>query len=102
MAKLKDLAGAIRSANAGASLRTFDVMFDDERAFERVRRAKVLTPQLIGHLYRLPPESIRLYEYEPALAIKITMPRSVMAGNPDDTDIDGKQQHAPLLEIEVP
>jgi len=66
-----------------------------------VRRSKALTPQLIGRLYRLPPESIRLYEYEPALAIKITMPRSVMAGNPDDTDIDGKQQHAPLLDIDV-
>ena len=41
-------------------------------------------------------------EYAPARAIKVTFPRAVMAGNPEDTDIDGKQQHAPLLEIDVP
>ena len=38
----------------------------------------------------------------PANAIKVTIPRSILAGNPDDTDIDGKQQHAPLLDIEIP
>ena len=102
MVKLVELADGIRSANAGASRRTFDVMFDDEDRFDRVRKSGVIDKETIGKLYRLPPESIEIYAYEPALTIKITMPRSVMAGNPDDTDIDGKQQHAPLLDIEVP
>ncbi len=102
MTKLGVMAGAVRSANAGASLRTFDVMFDDERSYDRVVKAGVLVPATIGPLYNLPSDSIKVYEYPPAFTVKITMPRSVMAGNPDDTDIDGKQQHAPLLEIEVP
>jgi len=102
MTKLQDLADVIRSSNAGASMRTFDVMFDDPTHFERVRKSGVLDQKTIGSLYGLEPEVIDVYAYEPALTIKITMPRSVMAGNPDDTDIDGKQQHAPLLTIEVP
>ncbi len=102
MTKIKDLADAVRSANAGASWRTFDIMFDREDDYFRVRDSHAITKQLIGKLYKLPAESIEIYEYPPALTIKITMPRSVMAGNPEDTDIDGKQQHAPLLDIEIP
>ena len=102
MTRLKDLADAIRSANAGASLRTFDIMFDREADFDRVRRSGVVTPGLVASLYHVPSEGVQIYEYPPALTIKITMPRKVLAGNPEDTDIDGKQQHAPLLEIDVP
>ena len=47
-------------------------------------------------------DEAKVFIYEPAYAIKVTIPRNVMAGNPDDTDIDGKQQHAPLLEIDIP
>ena len=48
------------------------------------------------------PEDVQIFDYPPANAIKIVMPRKVVSGSPDDTDVDGKQQHAPLLEIEIP
>ena len=37
----------------------------------------------------------------PAIAIKIAMDRSIVAGNPGDRDVYGAQQHAPLLELEI-
>ena len=102
MTKLRDLAGALRSANAGASLRTFDIIFDRAEDFRRVVDAEAVSPSVVARLYAVPVDQVRVFVYEPASAIKVTIPRNVMAGNPDDTDIDGKQQHAPLLEIDVP
>ena len=40
--------------------------------------------------------------YDVAYAIKITIPRLVPSGDPGDTDVYGAQQHAPLLDIEIP
>ena len=102
MTKLRDIASAVRSSNAGASLRTFDVIFDREEDFRRVVDANVITPAVVARLYAIDKARTQVFEYAPARAIKVTFPRAVMAGNPEDTDIDGKQQHAPLLGIDVP
>ena len=102
MTKLRDIASAVRSANAGASLRTFDIMFDRPEDFRRVVEAEAVSPSAVARLYAVPVDEAKVFIYEPAYAIKVTIPRNVMAGNPDDTDIDGKQQHAPLLEIDIP
>ncbi|MCB1854166.1 MAG: DUF4387 family protein, partial [Halieaceae bacterium] len=42
--------------------------------------------------------------FDPALAIKICLPREVSSGAPGDRDVYGAQQHAPLLlwEFELP
>ena len=39
--------------------------------------------------------------YEPALAVKITLPREIMSGDVGDRDVYGAQQHAALLDIEL-
>jgi len=52
--------------------------------------------------HKLSAEDVSIYDYPPANAIKIVMPRKVVSGSPDDTDVDGKQQHAPLLDIPIP
>ena len=36
-----------------------------------------------------------------ALAIKVTLPRPIVAGTPGDRDVYGAQQHRPLLDIEL-
>lgn len=77
-------------------------MFDREEDFRRVVDAAVITPAVVARLYSIDETRTHVFEYPPARAIKVTFPRTVMAGNPEDTDIDGKQQHAPLLEIDVP
>lgn len=102
MTRLAQLAAGLRSSNAGVSRLTFDLIFEQVETFTRVCNSGVITTELIGKLLGVRPEDVRIYPYQPALAIKITIPRVILAGDPADTDIDGKQQHAPLLDIEIP
>ncbi len=102
MPKLKDLVGMLRSKNAGAFEITFDIMFTDQAAYEAVKRSGVITPQLFARLYRVPEESVQVTEYDAARAIKGTIPRRAPSGSLQDTDIYGAQQHAPLLDVEIP
>lgn len=100
---LKDLAKTIRSKNAGVNKITFDIIFREREAYERVRRAGVLTRERMAALYRIPPERISDFvEYEPGLAIKFTIYRLRPSGSAGDGDIFGAQQYAPLLDLQVP
>jgi len=99
---LSALAAAVRSSNASGTFFTFDVMFEDRDTFDRLHRWRGIDAALVASLYRLATDDVRVYWYEPALTLKITLPRPILTGQPGDTDVDGKQQHAPLLDIEVP
>ena len=45
MTTLGELARLIRSKNAGPFELTFDIMFDDEETFERVKKSGALSPR---------------------------------------------------------
>jgi hypothetical protein len=45
---------------------------------------------------------ISVVEFEPALAIKVTIKRARSSGAFGETDVYGAQQHAPLLSLEIP
>jgi hypothetical protein len=100
--RLADAAHAIKSANAGASWLTFDVVFADQHTYQRVCRAAVLSPALFARLYGVDPAQVRVFHCEPVLTIKVTIPRATAAGGADETDFDGVQQFAPLLDVDVP
>ena len=102
MDKLRDLAKVIRSKNAGALLLTLDVMFEHEATYQRVRDSDVLNVRAIAELYGVSDNHVEIVPFDVALAIKVTVPRAVPAGSPGDTDVYGAQQHAPLLDLEVP
>ena len=101
MPKLKDIAKACKSKNAGPFEITFDIMFDDLDTFNKVRASGTITPLLIANLYGVPVSQVQITEYPPALAYKATIPRRIPSGAIGDTDIYGAQQHAPLLDIEI-
>src|SRR3546814_8173333 len=62
----------------------------------------VLGPELIGRLYGVAPADV-LFTPDPAgLAFKATIPRAIPAGDLGDTDVYGCQQHAPLLDVDIP
>jgi hypothetical protein len=94
--RLADLAQVVRSKNAGPTLLTIDVLFADPARLERA--LLVLTPEKISEIYAT---QARVIACRPARAIKIVLPRKVIAGDPGDRDVYGAQQHAPLLGIEV-
>jgi len=102
MARIRELAKACKSKNAGPYEITLDVMFGDRETFERVRRSGVLTRALFAGLYGVPENSVLLTEYPPAFAFKATFERRIPSGELGDTDVYGAQQHAPLLDVEIP
>lgn len=102
MAKLWQVAKLIRSKNSGPFELTFDVIFKDRATYEKVRDAKVINPQWFAKTYRVTPEVVSVIEYDAAAAIKVTIPRPVISGDVDDTDVFGGQQYGPLVDLDVP
>jgi hypothetical protein len=93
----------IRSKNAGPFELTFDVLFATYDNFERVVKSEVLSANKFAGLFRIPvSDVISVVEFEPALAIKVTIKRARSSGAFGETDVYGAQQHAPLLSLEIP
>jgi hypothetical protein len=100
---LADLAKTIRSKNAGVDRITFDVIFADRGAYDRVRQSGVLSREAVCQVFGVSAEEITDHvAFDPALAIKFTLRRRLTSGSPGDADIFGSQQYGPLLAIEVP
>ncbi|HEY0185342.1 MAG TPA: DUF4387 domain-containing protein [Rhodopila sp.] len=102
MALLKNVAKVCKSKNAGPFELTVDVVFDTKETFQRVKASGVLCPALFARLYNVPEGHVLFTPYDAAFAFKATFPRLVPAGDFGDTDVYGCQQHAPLLDVELP
>ena len=102
MALIRDLAVVCKSKNAGPFDLTIDVVFDSADVFRKVRDTGVLGPELFARLYNVPVGDVLFTPYEAARAFKATLPRVVPSGDVGDTDVYGAQQHAPLLEVDIP
>ena len=102
MSTLGTIARLIRSKNAGPFVLTFDIMFDDQATYERVRDSGVLTRERIAAIYNLPVEHVQFFHCDHARAIKASIPRPITQGDVSDTDGHGGQQYAPLIDLEIP
>jgi hypothetical protein len=102
MALIKDIAKVCKSKNAGPFDLTIDLVFDDDATFERVRATGVLGPALFARLYNVAEADVLFTPYPAGRAFKATLPRLVPAGEIGDTDVYGAQQHAPLLDVDIP
>jgi len=100
--KLAEIAKTIRSKNAGVDKITFDVIFPDRAAYDRVRKSGVLSHEAVCGIFGIDAAQITDHvEFDPALAIKFTIYRRIPSGSPGDADIFGSQQYGPLLDIEI-
>ena len=72
-------------------LLTLDIIFDGEVRYDHVRNSGVISKQLISRLYKVSEEEVQIFEYDPAFAIKITIPRRYPVGDEQDSDIYGAQ-----------
>jgi Domain of unknown function (DUF4387) len=102
MPRIRDIAQICKSKNAGPFELTIDVVFEDPAVFDRVKRTQMLGPALFARLYGVRAEDVLFTVYDAALAFKATLPRLVPAGDIGDTDVYGAQQHAPLLDVDIP
>ena len=102
MTRIRDIAVTCRSKNASPFLITLDIVFPDKEIFEKVRASGVISKELISRLYGVSVDDVLLVEFPTANAIKATIPRLYGSGDIEDTDVYGAQQHAPLMDVEVP
>lgn len=102
MVKMKDIASVIRSKIAGPFEITFNLMFSDRNTYERVKQTGVINRKLFSRLYQVPEEQCDFLTFDGAYAFKCTIPRPIPAGDMGDSDVYGAQQHAPLLDVDVP
>ena len=100
---LSKLATVIRSKNAGPFELTFDVLFAKQDDYQQVVASKQLSAESFAELYAIDmADVLSVVEFEPALAIKITIKRARSSGAFGETDVYGAQQHAPLLSLWIP
>lgn len=97
--RLIDVASVIRSKNAGIDKLTLDVIFKSSEDFKKTLEGRIINEKMISALYNIPDKDIAVYYYPPANAIKVTMRRPLIAGDPGETDVYGAQQYAPLFDI---
>jgi hypothetical protein len=102
MTALAELARLIRSKNAGPFELTFDIMFDDEATYQRVKRSGALSRRVVAEKYQIAEEKVAFFFCDNALAVKASIPRPYPQGDPLDSDGHGGQQYAPLMDIEIP
>lgn len=102
MTTLANLARLIRSKNAGPFELTFDIMFEDEKTYQRVKQSGAISREVVARCYRLTASDVKFFFCDNALAIKASIPRPYFQGDPRDSDGHGGQQYAPLMDIEVP
>lgn len=100
--RLCDLARIIRSKNAGPGLLTIDLFFNSEADYADAIAAEGLRAEAVAASYGVSANRVRRIPYPIANAIKITMDRLVTAGSPGDNDVYGAQQHALLLDVDIP
>jgi hypothetical protein len=100
--QLYEMASLIRSKNAGPFVLTFDILFNDEATYRRVRDSGVLNAEEFARRYGVSHNQVRFFVCDNARAFKISIPRPLPAGDPADADLHGGQQAAALYDIEVP
>ncbi len=101
MRELWEFTKLIRSKNAGPFELTFDIMFKDENCFREVMASGKLSAELIAQLYRVDRKQVRFWVIESLLTVKISIPRPVVSGDVEDTDVYGGQFHGPLVRLPV-
>lgn len=99
--ELRDIASVIRSKNAGPYTLTIDVLLPNKKTFVKVCNSKAITQKKMANLYKKKVNEVKVIEHPESYSIKIAIQRTKTAGNFNDTDIYGAQQHAPMLDIVI-
>lgn len=100
--KLRDLASVIRSKNSGPYELTLDIMFKEEKDFEKAVEKDIINKELIMKLYRVSEDQVLdIIAFPQAKAIKATIIRPIASGALGERDVYGAQQHAPLMNLVI-
>ncbi len=101
MKTIGELAHYVRSKNAGPFWVTMDIFFDDNASYELVSRSEAITEESLAPVLDTDPQNIRIFRLPAIRVIKISVPRKVPQGGPDEYDMHGGQQYIPLCDIPI-
>lgn len=101
MPTLGDMVEIIRSKNAGPFFLTIDLLFDDKTKYLKVKNSDILKAGTISKLYKVNKKDVKIYYYDKAKGIKITIPRRFSSGCMYDTDVFGAQQHTLIMALKI-
>jgi hypothetical protein len=62
----------------------------------------VIDKAAMARFFKVDESAVKLFNYAPGNAIKVTVPRLVTSGDPADTDLFGGQQFGPLVDLDIP
>eukprot|EP01126_Amoeba_proteus_P055254 TRINITY_DN6847_c0_g1_i1.p1 TRINITY_DN6847_c0_g1~~TRINITY_DN6847_c0_g1_i1.p1 ORF type:complete len:546 (+),score=107.57 TRINITY_DN6847_c0_g1_i1:872-2509(+) len=97
--KLSELASVIRSKNAGVNALTFDIMFDSVEDLEYTCSTGIFTPARIKEMLRIDEERVLgCFKNVGGRAVKITIARDRIVGDPGERDVYGAQQARSLFD----
>ena len=102
MPKIRDIAQVCKSKNAGPFEITFDIVFKERSTYDKVQATGVLNAELFARLYGVERDAVLFTEFPAGCAFKGTIPRHISSGDVGDSDVYGAQQHALLLDVEIP
>jgi len=98
-----EIAKFVTSKNAGPFLLTLDIVFPDELTYRRFTRLRAIDRATIAQLYGIKEDDVlKIIEFDPAYAMKVTLRRPWGSGAVGETDVYGAQQHVPLMQHRVP
>jgi hypothetical protein len=97
-----EIAKFVTSKNAGPFLLTLDIVFPDEATYRRFTALRALDRATVARLYGIDEAAVlKIIEFDPAYAVKITLRRPWGSGAVGESDVYGAQQHVPLAEHAV-
>lgn len=99
--RLAEVVKELSSKNAGNFHLCFDIVFESATEYRRVRDGQFISPASVSALYGIPIDDIAVINFDPGLAIKVTLRRPRPSGDPGETDVYGAQQYPPLLDLDV-
>jgi hypothetical protein len=99
---LQDVAIEIRSKNAGPFWVTMELFLRDAAAYAIAADPAFLDEKVIGRLYGVPADGVRMFRLPELNVVKISFPRPVAQGSLRDRDIHAGQHHVPLAVLPLP
>lgn len=105
---LSDVSRVLRSKNAGPYEITIDAIFDSQATYKTIKSSGILSVENVARTLGVDEQDIIWAGFfEPALAYKVTIPRTrsgtrVAAGGFMEGDVHGSQQHMGLAGIKLP
>ncbi|MGI9394307.1 MAG: DUF4387 family protein [Boseongicola sp.] len=100
MPKISDIAGKVRSKNAGPFWLTIDIFCDSRDAYDRVRNG--LNTSAVAALLGTHLQTLKRFDMDELNVVKLSIPRPEVQGTIRDRDMHGAALASLVAELEIP